>query len=281
MGDYIIWRRHLNNKIYCSTGTIVGQKNNWNHRLFVDYGKYIEADGFEFMMVKAYYDKLSEVLRDALKSGLRFATLHIEKDVGIYLSCKEEGYFERAMSLFELNCKAAEELSAEKVILHLWSGQISDSLIENNLSCLDRLYEIADRSGVSLLIENVPCTKKTPFENLSLIAEGYPKARFVYDLRFGAFHEENEKFLSSGMLENGMIDHIHISDYVGPAHDFSSLRPILHLGEGIIGLDRLLPRIASVYHSTVTLESPEICSDRCAYEVINRDLEYIKSFFKS
>lgn len=268
----------MKNQIYCSTGTVVGRDNQWNHRLFTDYGKEIEADGFELMMVNAYYEKLPTVIADAKASGLFFGVIHAEKDIGLYLGGDEEDRRE-GLRLFDINCRVGCEIGAEKLVLHLWSGRRSDACLDNNLSALDALYEIAEGYGIRMLMENVPCAYRDPLTNLARVSMKRPDAAFVYDVRFGAFHEQNETILSSGALSDGRIDHLHVSDYVGPPHNFSSLRPIPHLGEGIIGLKTLLPRIAACYGGTVTLESPEILPDKCAYEVINRDLQFIRRYF--
>ena len=270
-------RETVKNKLYCSTGTMVGRANGWNHRLFIENGKYIEADGFELMMVKAYYEKLDTVLRDAVNSGLCFGVIHAEKDIGYYLGGDETDRAE-AIRLFRINCEAGKAVGAEKLVLHLWSGPRSDNDLSKNLLMLDSLYAIADEYGIRLLIENVPCALHDPLTNLKSVLEQKPKAQFVYDIRFGAFHEQNDKILSSGALSDGRIDHIHISDYVGPPHDFASLRPILHLGKGIIGTDTLLPKIVKEYHGTLTLESPEILESGCAVDAINQDLVYIKKY---
>ncbi len=267
----------MKNKLYCSTGTMVGRANGWNHRIFIENGKFIEADGFELMMVKAYYEKLSTVVHDAVKSGLYFGVIHAEKDIGFYLGGDDEDQAE-ALRLFCVNCETGRAIGAEKLVLHLWSGPRSDNDLARNLMMLDALYEIAERSRIRLLIENVPCALHDPIANLSRVLEKKQDAQFVYDVRFGAFHEQNERIVSSGALSDGRIDHIHISDYVGPPHDFASLRPILHLGKGIVGLEKLLPIIAEKYHGTLTLESPEILESGCAVDAINRDLAYVKRF---
>lgn len=255
----------------------MGRANGWNHRLFIENGKEIEADGFELMMVKAYYEKLAAVLHDAEKSGLTFGVIHAEKDIGYYLGGDEADRAE-ALRLFRINCEAGRAIGAEKLVLHLWSGPRSDCDLAKNLLMLDSLYETAEGHGIRLLIENVPCACHDPIENLGKVLEKRPSAQFVYDVRFGAFHEQNDRIVSSGALTDGRIDHIHISDYVGPPHDFASLRPILHLGKGIIGMERLLPRILKDYHGSLTLESPEILEVGCAVDMINRDLAYIKKF---
>ena len=255
----------------------MGRANGWNHRLFIENGKDIEADGFELMMVKAYYEKLDTVLSDCLASGLTFGVIHAEKDIGYYLGGNEEDRAE-ALRLFRINCEAGRAIGAEKLVLHLWSGPRSDNDLEKNLLMLDSLYEIAEAYGIRLLIENVPCACHDPLTNLKKVLDKRPSAQFVYDVRFGAFHEQNDLILASGALTDGRINHIHLSDYVGPPHDFASLRPILHLGKGIIGMDQLLPKIVKDYHGSLTLESPEILEEGCAVDAINCDLCYIKRF---
>ncbi len=267
----------MNNKILCSTGAIVGRDNRWNHRLVTAYGKEIDADGFELMMVKPYYDDLGTVLDDYNKSGLSFPVIHAEKDIGIFLGGEEEDERE-GLRLFRLNCHAGKAVGAEKLVLHLWSGQRSDRYIERNLAVTEKLFAIAEEYGIALLCENVPCVMQDPLTHLAALRALHPHAAFVYDLRFGAFHGQNEAILASGALSDGRVAHMHVSDYVGPPHDFSSLRPIPHLGKGIIGMASLLSRIAPLYHGSVTLESPEICPDTCRYDVINADLAFMRRY---
>ncbi len=264
--------------LYCSTGTMVGRANIWNHRLFADHSREIQADGYELMMVTAYYEKLSEVLAYADKSVLPFPVIHAEKDIGFYLGGDAEDRAE-ALRLFRINCEAGRAVGSKKLVLHLWSGRRSDGDLSINLLSLDALYEMADAAGLLLLIENVPCVYHDPITNLSRVLTARQDAKFVYDLRFGAFHEQNDRIVSSGALENGLVGHLHVSDYIGPAHDFSSLRPILHLGEGIIGMESLLSRIAKRYAGSVTLESPEILVDGVDADAINRDLDFIRRVF--
>ncbi len=271
----------MNNKIYCSTGTIVGRVNDFNYRLFTENHKSIRADGFELMMVKAYYPILSELCREIDRVGADIAVVHAEKEIGGFLSETDTDILKRAFSEFETNCKVGEALGARKIVFHLWSAPSSDTRFENNLSTLPYLCEIADKNSIELLIENVPCVSKDPFTHLSEIDEKFPKVRFIFDTRFGAFHEQTNAFLSSPWLANGKIAHIHFSDYIGPAHDFSSLRPIPHLGKGLVGFDKIMPIISGKYSGSITLESPEIRKDASGIDKINADLEYIKTYCKT
>lgn len=267
----------MNNKIYCSTGTIVGRANGFNYKLFTENHKNIEADGFELMMVHAYYPVLSSLIGEIERSGAKVEVVHAEKDIGGLLTEKDTEIIKKAFSDFEVNCKVAETLGVEKMVFHLWSAPHSDRYFEKNLSYLPYLLEIAKKHGVELLIENVPCITSDPLTHLLQIEEKYPDVRFIFDTRFGAFHEQTDKFLESKWIECGKIAHMHFSDYIGPAHDFSSLRPIPHLGCGLVGFDKIMPIIAEKYHGTITLESPEINENASGIDKINADLRYIRN----
>ncbi|MBQ2251675.1 MAG: sugar phosphate isomerase/epimerase [Clostridia bacterium] len=270
----------MNNKIYCSSGTMVGRINNYNYKLFTESVRDIEADGFELMMVAPYYSVLSELICAIERSGASIPVVHAEKDIGEAFAETDRDILKRAFDTFETNCRVGKHLGSQKIVLHLWSGPVSDSFFENNLTALPYLYEIADKYSLELLVENVPCVKRDPFTNLSEIAEKYPRVKFIFDTRFGAFHEQTDKFLSSEWLTSGKIHHMHFSDYVGPARDFRSLRPIPHLGYGLVGFDSIMPTISEKYHGSITLESPELHADGPIIEKINADLDYIKKWVR-
>ena len=270
----------MNNKIYCSSGTIVGRINNYNYRLFTESISEIEADGFELMMVAAYYPVLSELISAVEGSGAPIPVIHAEKDIGEAFAESDHDVLKRAFDAFEINCRVGKHFDSEKIVLHLWSGLVSDRFFANNLSALPYLYDIASKYSLELLIENVPCVLRDPFTNLSEIDEKYPYSKFIFDTRFGAFHEQTDRFLSSEWLTNGKIAHMHFSDYVGPAHDFSSLRPIPHLGCGLVGFDSIMPTIAEKYHGSITLVSPELHADGPDTEKLNLDLRYIRKWVR-
>lgn len=265
-------------QLYCSTGAMLGRINGWDHRILLAAGGDVEADGFEFMMEPLYYDTWEQIGRDLAASGFSFPVMHTDKEIGVYLAGGPEER-EKGLSLFETNCKLAVMLGAVRLVLHLWSGQVSDRYFDNNLAALSRLYDIAARYELRLMVENVPCAVGSPLAHFAAIAAAYPGASFVYDLRFGAFHEENPAMLASSFMKTGAIAHVHVSDYVGPPHAFSSLRPILHLGDGIIGLASLLPALSACYAGkSLTLESPAFLPDGCDTKAINADLDYIRRF---
>jgi sugar phosphate isomerase/epimerase len=257
---------------------MIGRVNGYNYKIFTEAAKEIEADGFELMMVHAYYSNLARICGEIEKKGINIEVVHAEKDIGGLLPQGDPLLARKALTDFEINCKVASFLGAKKLVFHLWSAPDSDRLFEKNLGFLPELMSIADRHSVELLIENVPCSAKDPFTHLSRIEELYPSVRFIYDTRFGAFHEQTERFLSSPWLENGRIAHMHFSDFIGPAHDFKALRPIPHLTFGVVGFDSIMPVISEKYHSSITLESPEIHTDGTNVEKLNADLNYIRKW---
>ena len=273
----------MNNKLYCSSGAVVSPLNGWDETLLYRCCPHIEADGIELMMVKPYYQKVKELLYAIERSGLSFPILHVEKDIGIYMASEDDEDVKEGLELFRLNCDIASRIGAERAVFHLWSGAVSDTCLHNNLSRLDMLYECAERAGVTLLIENVPCVKNDPITNFRAVAEKRKNAEFVYDMRFGGFHSQNEAFLESPLLcgigdRGERISHVHVSGYKGPHGDFSSLRPILHLDMGIVDYNALLPVLFSKYGGSVTNESPASDEGGCNVELINRDMEMLKKY---
>ena len=132
----IIEVKIMNNKIYCSTGTIVGRVNNFNYKLFTENHKSIAADGFELMMVKAYYDILPELCREIERVSAAIRVVHAEKDIGGLLPESDGEIIKKAFADFETNCRVAEHLGAKKMVFHLWSAPHSDRYFEKNLSYL-------------------------------------------------------------------------------------------------------------------------------------------------
>lgn len=267
----------MNNILLCSTGVMVGRANLWNEKLISEYCREIEADAFELMMVNAFYEKGLKVLHSTEASNCRFPIIHAEKDIGIFLADDDINVRKKGISLFEFNCKMGVDIGAQHLVFHLWSGGVSDTKLDNNISMLDELYAICDKYRLKLLIENVPCVKNDPVINFNRVLEHNSQASFVYDMRFGGFHEQNEFFLSSGWL-SGAIEHVHVSGYIGPARDFSSLRPILHLNDpiGKVDYSALLPILSSRYDKTITNESPAIKEKGCGLDEINRDMRFLR-----
>ncbi len=271
------------NKIYCSTGTLVGRVCGYDYSLISKHlPKLYEngtIDGMEFMMIPFYYDILCKVIDTVKSSNVPSPIIHCEKDVGVLLSDCDEESTRRAFELFKINCEAGEKIGAQKMVFHLWGGEKSDSHIEYNISFLEKLIKIAEGFRLKLLIENIPCTTHSGLQNWKRIKEFLPKIDFIFDTRFGSFHDEINEILEDELWN--FVSHIHISDYSSYPRDFSKIRPILHPGEGVIDFNSLFEKLSNKsYNGSFTLESPVMIQNGADIEKLNSSLIYIKNHLK-
>ncbi len=259
--------------ILASTGTIVGSANNYGTHLVTKIlPALMEEDlisGGELMMLNAYYVRLSHIAAEWNTAGIPFPVIHCEKDVGTLISDAGALYAvqnweeadasrERAVELFRMNCEMGAMVQASRMVLHLWGGRNSDRYLSTNMEVLAELCEIIRPYKMRLLIENIPSAMLDPLQNWHKLLPFCPEIGLIFDTRFGNLHRQIDKVWADSAIVPH-IEHIHISDHIGAERDFSSLRPILHPGEGMIDFDafaRILD--ANAYHNTITLESPVI-----------------------
>ncbi len=252
----------METKILCSTGTLVGRANGFDHRIVTENYKEIAADGFELMMLSAFYGRMSAVANDFIRANVPVFAIHFEKNITALLGLGTEEDRREGLRIFTENVDMAKAVGAKKAVFHLWDGRFSPMQIESVICLLDTLYEICDIRGVELLVENVPCKTPSPYENVVEIAKRYPKARFTFDTRHASFMGQCETFLESPIWRE-RIGHIHISDYSGETVPtmWGVTRPILHPGEGIIDFEKLFAKMPPYMGETVTLESPVMRAD--------------------
>ena len=247
----------MNLQILASTGAFIGRYNGRNHKLFLSFADAIAADGFEFMMYDSWYDKTDEIVSDFKEKGLKVLTFHADKFIGQKIGVGGEENKKEAFTCFRKNCDMACALGAEKVILHLWNGPVSDDNIENNLSALGELLKISDSYGLLLVPENVVCRTGSPIEYIRALADRYPDAHFTFDTKMAAFHYELEKSISDDFLSlwrEKKIAHLHINDYNGAYKDWDNLKT-RHIGEGKIDFENFFDFLSSTgYEGTATLE---------------------------
>ncbi len=268
------------NKLFCSTGTLVGKANGYNYSFIEKSLPLLYQDGIidgaEFMMIPYYYEILDKVCRAMRESGVPSPIIHCEKDVGVLLSnCTSEST-KRALELLKTNCETGCKINASSMVFHLWGGVKSDYHIEYNISMMSKILEIVSSFGLNLLIENIPCTTYSGLENWRRLYSYLPQIGFVFDCRFGAFHDEINEILTEPIWDH--IKHLHISDYSSYPRDFSKIRPILHPGEGVIDFDELFNGIkANKFSGTITLESPVMTPEGIDFEKLKKSLIYVKN----
>lgn len=251
-------------KILCSTGALITRKNNRDHRLLREMAPRIPCDGFEFLMYDSWYPAWEQVAEDVARMGLWIPVLHADKGIGEMISQGEDGDNERAQELFEINCKMAQRLGAEKLVLHLWGGLASDSHIEDNIQQYFLLKNTARRHGLFLTVENVVCNRENPLVHWKRLAEEDPDVAFTLDVRFARFHGQLDLVFTDEYrwLWESAVQHVHLSDYCGGLMEWDKLKYCLHPGEGNINYEQLGADLHRVnYDNTITLESTSVLPD--------------------
>ncbi len=260
-------------EILCSTGTLVSKINGRDYRMITKFAPQIQCDGFEFLMVPEFYENCDTVAKEVKAAGINFKTFHIEKDIGWYLSRLEDGDENRAFGFLKQDLRMANLLGLEFCVFHLWGGAESDAHVARNIGFLDRILECCREYGVTLSVENVPCTTHSPYENIKLLTSMYPEIPVTFDSRFAAFHGQEKAFCEDEELWKNNIRHIHISDIAKEMVDERKLRPILHPGEGCADFDTVFERLRTSYSGTLTLESPVFLPEfKADTDKLNRSL---------
>ena len=245
-------------KILCSTGAIIGIPNGRDFRLLEPLSKKLTCDGFEFMMYSSWYEQIEEIKTFLQGLGLFIPVLHCEKSIGEYISKGIPEELAEAFRRFEINCDLAKAIGAEKLVLHLWSGHVSDSNFQSNLAAYPCLREIADYYGLVLGIENVVCNVENPMKHLCELRAAYPDIRFVFDTKMAAFHEQLDLLYEKEyewLWKDGHICHYHVNDYGGGYMDWSNLRT-LPIGKGKVDIEKLFAFIRKIgYDGDYTVEA--------------------------
>ena len=267
----------MKKQILCSTGTIVGRINGFDHRLIIRYRNEICADGFELMMQKAYYGNLSAMATDLDRADINIPLIHFEKDITALLGLGSEEDKREGIRIFEENVEVAQAVGAKGAVFHLWDGRFDQTHLNRGITLLETLYEICEKRGVELLVENVPC-RTSPYETILKISNIYPLARFTFDTRHADFLGEINRFTESSVW-NTKIGHIHVSDHCGQTVPgmWGVTRPILHPGEGNIDFCALFDSMPPYSGETVTLESPVMLPDGTNdLDKLNSSLSFIR-----
>lgn len=273
------------NRVLVSTGTFIGRVNGRNFRLIPQIAKDIECDGYEFMTLDSWYepDSFPEIERVLKESGLSFPTLHCDKEIGQFISIGGAENLKTACSKFEINVRLAEKIGADRLILHLWSGEPSDQNFENNILGYRRLREIADHYGRDLLIENVLCNKLNPMRRWCDLYEVFPDVHFIFDTKMADFHGELDLLYDKEydwLWKEDHIKHYHVNDHAGSVMDWSNLK-VLPIGKGHIDFDRFFDFVKKTgYKGDFTLESTVMAPGWSVdTEALNEQVRLMKRVF--
>lgn len=269
----------MKNEVYCSTGAFVGRMTGYDHSVikteFPAVCRETGISGMEYIFMTSSYSIISDVRKIISDSKIPCKVLHADKNIGTLLSEGGEENRAEALRLWKINCEECRNLGAQRAVLHLWGSERSDNnFAEDHLSAMPYIKETADRFGVSLMIENVPCAAKDPLSRMRELADF--GTDFVFDVRFGQLHRQNFETVSSEFMKNGRISHVHISDTKCGYREFSGLRPILHPGEGDVDFEMIFSELKKAdYRGTFTLESPVISESGIDWRKLSESLNLL------
>ena len=273
------------NDILCSTGALIGRPNNRDYTLLKPLSEQLQCDGFEFMMYSSWYDEAERLVDFLQQIHLHVPVMHCEKHIGQACASEEKKDLEEAVSLFRTNCEIAKKLGANRIVLHLWDGMVSDSHFVNNLRAYRRLQETAEEYGIDILVENVVCNCGDPMSHWCELQETYPDIHFVFDTKMAAFHRQEELLYRpeyDWLWQDGHIRHFHVNDYGGGYMEWGKLKT-LPIGDGHVDFDQFFTFIRKIhYQGSFTVEATAFGPDGAVdVEMLNRSFARIRGYLEA
>ncbi len=271
-------------KILCSTGALIGRPNGRNYKLLESLSKQLTCDGFEFMMYDSWYSEVNTLKKYLQELNLYIPVVHCEKSIGEIISKGGVENFQEAFSKFETNCNLAQDIGAEKIVIHLWNGITSDQYFRNNLNAYAHLKEISYAHHLDLLVENVVCNQEDPMKHWCELTQKYPDIHFVFDTKMAAFHQQLDLLYQKEydwLWKENHICHYHTNDYSGGYKDWKNLRT-LPIGKGNVDWNKFFEFITTTgYDKTFTIESTAFNSEGIVdIQMLNEQVEYIRKKLK-
>lgn len=268
------------NRVLCSTGALIGRPNGRDFTLLEKFAPQLNCDGLELLMYDTWYDKIP-ALRSFVKSlTMPVYVFHLEKSIGEFISYYK---LNEALEKMEQNCSLAKDMGAEKLVLHLWNGIISDKNIEYNIECYKYLEEIAHKYDLILTVENVVCNNSDPWTHLCTLSEHYPNIKFTFDTKMADFHKQIDLIYEPKyrhVVDN--FAHLHINDRLGEYKDWKNLK-VLHVGDGDVDFDKFFAFIKeSGYQGDFTTEATsfDLQTGNVDIQKVNNTVKKIKEYIK-
>jgi sugar phosphate isomerase/epimerase len=240
-------------RILCSTGAVTRHPNRADHRLIAD-ARDLPCAGFELSIYPGWLDDVDTVAEGIAALGLPIETAHAEKAVGAWLSEGDPQAVER----LERSARLAAHVGARLLVLHLWELPLGDRQLERNLHLLPACADVAERAGLTLGVETIPCSVGSPLANVARAVEREPRCVAVLDTEFLAFHDELDAAPDAGLP----VGHVHVKDFAGKIRHGDPRTRYLLPGEGALDIDACLDRLRTGgYDGTVTLEPSAVDPD--------------------
>lgn len=144
------------------------------------------------------------------------------------------------------------------------------------------LNDIAEKYGVTLMVENVVCNRNNPMSHLRALSHAYPDISFTFDTKMAAFHDQLDMIYEkewSWLWNEKYIKHLHINDYNGTYMDWKNLKT-LHVGDGKIDFERFFEFLRNLgYSEAFTIEATSFFqSGEIEFDEINKSINIIRSY---
>jgi sugar phosphate isomerase/epimerase len=259
-------------QLLCSTGTFSRFPDLTDYRSILTYGPELEVDGFELMFYPDWAAEIEHIATELRKSGLQFPVVHAEKGIGpAFVSSQNE---ERAQGWkwMQASCQLGNLLGANLLIFHLWGFPDFDERIEQNLQHLADSITFAQKFGLALAVETVPCRMADPLSNVWRAIEQDHRSLVALDMEFLAMHNQLDMALETDWLwQQNRVRHIHIKDYERHMYSTDNLRRYLHPGEGRINFPQYFEALRQrEFSGYISLESSVVNRDG------TRDIQQLK-----
>lgn len=264
--------------VTCSTGAFSRDPDVVDPAGIVAAAELVDADAFELMSYPAFADDHDRTLRTLVRSRLPWASLHTGKAIGSLLSTGAADDRAAALDLLEADLRLAVELEIEVAVLHLWGMPDSDRRFSANLAAVSECLDRAERLGVRLAIETIPCRESSPLARVAELRDQDPRCRWTLDIEFLAVHDELKRALADAELL-AATEVIHVKDYDGRFTDHQGRRRYLHPGEGTLDLAAVAASAALAPNPIrLCLESSSVRDDRSVdLARVNSDLVLLRA----
>lgn len=269
-------------RVLCSTGVFTRTSDPLSHEAILYYGPQFAVDGFEVIVYPRWYAALEDVSRALRASEMTFPVVHVEKGVGEKFGSGDASAREQGVADFARNCDFARRIGAHLAVLHLWGLPESDTYLERNLYNLSRSLDIAERYGLELAIETIPCVAADPLSNIERAFACDSRMRVALDTEFLAMHDQLDAvFQAPWLWQAGLVRHVHLKDFAvqtGTAPG-ALARRYLHPGDGQIDFERFVRRLRGAsFGGALCLEARGIDSDNnVEVERIEASLQHIRT----
>lgn len=243
-------------RVLCSTGAFTRSSDPLSHEAILRYGPQFAVDGFEVIFYPRWYADVEQVARALCASGLAFPVIHIEKSVSGVFASSDPDEQEQGIVHFERNCLFARQIGASVAVFHLWELPQSDACLERNLRLLTRCLDIAERYGLELAIETIPCALSDPLSNIKRAVECDVRSVVAIDTEFLAMHDQLDAvFDATWLWQAALVKHAHLKDFEADS-GASERRRFLHPGDGQIDFRRFVRQLrAAGFDGALSLEA--------------------------